>query len=90
MNISINVFNIKTSMEAILIACEKLKYPKFTPRNFRQACIVRLLRLGVAPKLIALWQGHSDGGVLIMKVYSQVISDTDDSYAQLHLAKTKV
>jgi hypothetical protein len=35
------------------------------------------IRSGVSPKTIAKWQGHQDGGVLIMKVYSEIISEND-------------
>jgi hypothetical protein len=34
--------------------------------------ITRALELGVDPKTISEWQGHRDGGVLIMRVYSHV------------------
>jgi hypothetical protein len=29
--------------------------------------------------MIAQWQGHSDGGILIMNTYSDVISDSNDA-----------
>jgi hypothetical protein len=34
--------------------------------------ITRCLELGVDPKTVAAWQGHVDGGVLVMRVYSHV------------------
>jgi len=60
------VFRTTSAARSMAAACRKLKYHKFGPRNLRQACIVRLLRSGISPKLIAKFQGHSDGGILIM------------------------
>jgi hypothetical protein len=42
--------------------------------------IIDQLRKGVMPKTIANWQGHQDGGVLIMEVYSEVISGNDQDH----------
>lgn len=82
-----NVFKVKDPKKAIDTACKQLGYPHFTARNFRQMGIVRLLRAGIPAKLVAKYQGHSDGGVLIMNTYSQVISDTDSDYEKEQLRK---
>lgn len=74
------VFKVLNPKKAIDSACAKLKLKKFTARNFRQMNIIHNLRSGVAPKSIANWQGHQDGGVLIMNVYSEVISENDLEY----------
>jgi hypothetical protein len=34
--------------------------------------ITRALELGIDPQTIAEWQGHQDGGQLILKVYGRV------------------
>jgi len=34
--------------------------------------ITRAIELGVDVKTIALWQGHKDGGLLILRAYSHV------------------
>jgi integrase len=74
------VFKVLNPKKAIDSACAKLNLKKYTARNFRQMNIIHNLRSGVAPKLIAKWQGHQDGGVLIMQVYSEVISENDLEY----------
>ena len=74
------VFKVLNPKKAIDSACAKLSLKKFTARNFRQMNIIHNLRSGVAPKTIAKWQGHQDGGVLIMNVYSEVISENDLEY----------
>ena len=80
------VFKVRCIKESLKNACRKLKYPKFTPRNLRQMAIVRLLRAGYPPKLVALGQGHKDES-LILKVYSSVISGDDETYRKEMLAK---
>jgi hypothetical protein len=37
-------------------------------------------------KRISRWQGHKDGGVLILKTYSEVIEQEDDREAASLLA----
>jgi integrase len=71
------VFKVANPKKAIDTACKKLNLKKYTLRNFRQMTIIGQLRSGVSPKTIANWQGHTDGGVLIMQVYSEVISEND-------------
>jgi hypothetical protein len=71
------VFKISNPKKAIDSACSKLNLKHYTARNFRQMAIIDQLRRGISPKTIAKWQGHQDGGVLIMKVYSEVISEND-------------
>jgi len=83
-----NIFKIKSVKQGIWNTCQKLAYPKFSPRNFRQACIVRALRAGVDFKEVALYQGHTDGGILISTTYSEVFSDDDAAYKKAQLAKT--
>lgn len=77
----------QTVSENLKAACKHLGFPRYTTRSLRQMCIVRLLRSGIPAKLVAKFQGHSDGGVLIMKVYSDVISETDDQYEADMLAR---
>jgi integrase len=71
------VFKVSNPKKAIDSACKKLNLKKYTLRNFRQMTIIGQLRSGISPKTIANWQGHTDGGVLIMQVYSEVISEND-------------
>ena len=49
--------------------------------------IKRLWKAGVDIKLIALWQGHQDGGKLIISTYTEVFSSGDDEYKAAQLSK---
>ncbi len=40
-------------------------------------------------KLIAKWQGHQDGGQLIMDTYTEVFGEDDVEYERQQLAKLK-
>jgi hypothetical protein len=40
-------------------------------------------------KLISKWQGHQDGGRLILNTYTEVFGDNDDEYIKAELAKVK-
>ena len=66
------VFAIKGARKAIAAACERLGFPHYTHRSFRRMFIVRAIELGVDVKVIAEWQGHRDGGKLILDTYSHV------------------
>jgi len=74
------VFKVANPKKAIATACKSLGYPAFTARNFRQMGIVELLRAGIDVKKVSRWQGHRDGGVLIMNTYSEVISESDSDH----------
>lgn len=65
---------------AIHGACKRLGYPLFTITNLRQMFVQRLYRQRVGIKQISNWVGHSDGGVLIMKRYSEVFQEIDDEF----------
>jgi hypothetical protein len=42
---------------------------------------------GVDIKMIARWQGHQDGGRLIMNTYTEIFRSTDADYEAQQLAK---
>jgi integrase len=67
-----HVFRIKDAKRAIAAACKRLKLPAYSHRSFRRMFVTRCLEKGVDVKVIAQWQGHVDGGQLILKVYSHV------------------
>lgn len=71
------VFKVKNPKKAIDSACKKLNFKHYTARNIRSMTITDQIRSGVSAKTIAKWQGHNDGGVLIMQVYSEVFSEND-------------
>ena len=81
------VFHIRDAKNALKAACERLGYPNFSQRNIRQCLIVRLWKAGVDKKLIAKWQGHQDGGQLILDTYTETIGDDDCEYERRQLAK---
>jgi integrase len=66
------VFKIDNAKKAIAAACKRLKLPAFSHRSFRRMFVTRAIELGVDVKTIADWQGHRDGGQLILKTYSHV------------------
>ncbi len=81
------VFKIKDAKKALGAACKRLKFPAFCQRSLRQHLIGRLWRAGVDRKLIAQWQGHQDGGQLILDTYTQVFGSDDEEYVRGQLAK---
>jgi len=83
----LRVFKLSDPRKALNAACARLGLPHFTQRNLRQCLIMRLWKSGVDKKLIAKWQGHQDGGQLIMSTYTEVFGDDDADYERLQLAK---
>jgi integrase len=81
------VFKIKDAKRALSAACQRLKIGPFCQRSLRQHLIGRLWKAGVDRKLIALWQGHSDGGQLVLDTYTQVFGSDDEEYVRGQLAK---
>jgi integrase len=66
------VFKINNAKKAIAAACKRLKLPAYSHRSFRRMFITRAIEKGVDVKVIAEWQGHKDGGKLILDTYSHV------------------
>ena len=81
------VFKIKDAKKALGAACQRLKLPAFCQRSLRQHLIMRLWKAGVDRKLIAQWQGHQDGGQLVLDTYTQVFGSDDEEYVRGQLAK---
>jgi integrase len=67
-----NVFSVRDAKKAIASACKRLKLPPYSHRSFRRMFITRAIERGVDVKVIAQWQGHRDGGQLILSTYSHV------------------
>jgi len=59
--------------KGLAAACRRLGFPNFEPRSLRRYFITKALRAGVDVPTIARWQGHRDGGVLIMSVYGDIV-----------------
>lgn len=81
------VLKILDARKALTGACQRLGFPHFTQRNLRQSLIMRLWKAGIDRKLIAKFQGHQDGGQLILSTYTEVFGDDDAAYEQMQLAK---
>ena len=78
-----HVFRIKNAKRAIAAACKRLKLPAYGHRSFRRMFITRAIEKGVDVKVIAEWQGHKDGGKLILDTYSHVNRVHSQRMAQL-------
>jgi integrase len=62
----------KDGKKSLQAACKRLGYPAYTQRSLRRMFITRCIEKGVDVKVIAQWQGHQDGGKLILGTYSHV------------------
>lgn len=81
------VFKIKDAKGALDSACERLGLPAFTQRNLRQMAIKNMLKLKLDVKLISKWQGHGDGGKLVLERYTRGVDGADADYQKQELAK---
>jgi integrase len=81
------IFRIHDARKALTNACSRLKYPHFTQRSIRAYHIGRLWKKRVDIKLIARWQGHQDGGKLLLNTYTEVFGGNDAEYIAAELAK---
>lgn len=76
------LFQIKDAKKALAAACDRLKFPAYSQRAFRRMFITRCIELGVDVKVIAKWQGHQDGGKLILGTYSHVRNEHAEEMAK--------
>ncbi len=67
-----NVFQNQRRQESHSRRVSALKLPAYSHRSFRRMFITRAIERGVDVKVIAEWQGHKDGGKLILDTYSHV------------------
>jgi len=77
------VFRVRSATKAITSACRRLGLPNYTHRSFRRMFITRAIEKGIDVKVIAQWQGHKDGGKLILDTYSHVNPVHSQRMAQL-------
>jgi integrase len=77
------LFSIDQARKAITNACGRLELPIYTHRSLRRMFITRAIEKGVDVKVIAEWQGHRDGGKLILQTYSHVNPVHSNRMAQL-------
>ena len=81
------VFKIKSIKTALGHACKRLGLPHFCELNLRAMRIRDLFENGVDVKTIALWQGHQDGGKLIMNTYTEIFRSNNAAYMAEQIAK---
>jgi integrase len=77
------LFSINQARKAITNACKRLELPVYTHRSLRRMFITRAIEKRVDVKVIAEWQGHRDGGKLILQTYSHVNPVHSNRMAQL-------
>ncbi|MBA3573162.1 MAG: tyrosine-type recombinase/integrase [Pyrinomonadaceae bacterium] len=77
------LFPIYEARKALANACQRLGFPLFSHRSLRRMFIVRCIEKGIDVKLISKWQGHSDGGKLILSTYSHINQPHEQRMAQL-------
>lgn len=77
------LFRVAQARKALGNSCRRLGLPQFTHRSLRRLFITTALERGVDVKVVSQWQGHRDGGALILKVYSHVRSEHSNRMAQL-------
>ena len=77
------IFRIQDAKRAIGGACKRLGLSAFSQRSLRRMFITRAIENGVDIKVIAEWQGHKDGGKLILDTYSHVNPTHSQRMAQL-------
>jgi integrase len=77
------VFKIDNAKKAIANACRRLNLPQYSHISFRRMFITRAIERGIDVKVIAEWQGHKDGGKLILDTYSHVNRAYSHRMAQL-------
>ena len=77
------IFKIADAKHALANACRRLGFPSFSQRSLRRMFITRAIEKGVDVKVIAEWQGHRDGGKLILDTYSHVNPVHSQRMAQL-------
>jgi integrase len=77
------VFTIKSAKKSMKAACDKLNYTHFDHRSLRRMFVTRALQNGVDVKTVSMWQGHRDGGQLILSTYSHVLNDHRAKMAEL-------
>jgi integrase len=77
------IFEVRDAKKALAGACRRLQLPPFSQRSLRRMFITRAIERGIDVKVIAEWQGHKDGGKLILDTYSHVNRVHSQRMAQL-------
>ena len=83
------IFAIQGCALSLARAAKRLGFPHLSQRNLRSMRIVAMLDAGVDVKQVAEWQGHRDGGKLILDTYSDVIRSNQNEYEAQQLARAE-
>jgi integrase len=78
-----HIFTVRDAKKALTGACRRLGLPAFSQRSLRRMFVTRAIQLRVDVKTISEWQGHRDGGKLILDTYSHVTPIHSQRMAQL-------
>lgn len=82
-NPSDKVFSVGSCRKGLETACRILNYPSFRPHHsWRDFFITNAGEKNVPPRTVAGWVGHSDGGVLVSKVYGTLRDEHSAEMAQ--------
>ena len=77
------LFSINQARKALSNACKRLGLPAYSHRALRRMFVTRCIEKGVDVKVISQWQGHRDGGKLILDTYSHVRPEHSERMAAL-------
>lgn len=86
------LFQLKQARKALAQSCKRLGFvrevkgklvPAFSQRSLRRCFITRALELGIDVQTISRWQGHSDGGKLILDTYGDVTASHSQRMAAM-------
>jgi integrase len=77
------LFKIKQARKAITEACKRLDLPIYTHRSLRRMFVTTAIERGIDVQTVSRWQGHRDGGKLILQTYSDVRDIHSQRMAQL-------
>lgn len=77
------VFEMKDGKKGLSAACKRLELPAYSQRAMRRMFITRAIQKRIDVKTIAEWQGHKDGGKLILDTYGHVFAGHSQTMAKL-------
>jgi Site-specific recombinase XerD len=87
------LFKVHGARKAISHSCRRLGFVRelpdgrliatFTARSFRRLFITRCLERGIDVQTVSRWQGHKDGGKLILSTYAHINRPHADRMATL-------
>lgn len=76
------ISTIASCRYSVFNACDELGFPRFTHHDFRHLFVTTAIEAGINYRVIAEWVGHSDGGILVAKVYGHLRKDHEQQAAE--------